>query len=447
MFGNVRHFVGLVGGRKYKINQASVPWAAISASARLPKSRQMTFISPPRRAADPCVRFATDAEEDQGRGRLRRRCDAMRCAACAVTCEVRRRPTRPFPAPGFDPRPREGATALARGCPPPIKSFDPRPREGATNLDGFRFILEAFRSAPPRGGDRAHRNKLPRLGKSMGLREPRRGGVARWARICGAGAKPGEFQRLTGCAIRRWPARPLPVRASGGGPGAGRRERGGGSAPTCATRRSSADEARRHRRLEEGARLLRRCVRTRRGRRARPVLVSRPSKRTVPTRSAPIRQDNTPGRSRTTPRSGRRSWSRSGWPARENRFPTSGSDQMRQRAGTGRDRILPRFPRDRGLRGSGRRDRRAGSPRGCAGSTRAAGVARLPAASLMVMKPSTRASVAGFRGPDRTTALGARASRETFDAKRTSRRSEDAFYRALLVAINQDPVQCPRLER
>ncbi len=58
----------------------------------------------------------------------------------------------------FDPRPRVGATrtprhAGLRAC----GSFDPRPRVGATTAKIAGRFSSAFRSAPPGGGDSAHR--------------------------------------------------------------------------------------------------------------------------------------------------------------------------------------------------------------------------------------------------------------------------------------------------
>ncbi len=152
MFGNVRHFVGLVGGKKYKINQASVPWAAISASARLPESRQMTFISPLRRAADPCVRFATDAEEDQGRGRLRRRCDAMRGVCRHVRSAQAAHPA--VPCARFRSAPPRGGDLPATVDAVADRVVSIRaPARGRHELTEDEVRQRAFRSAPPRGGD------------------------------------------------------------------------------------------------------------------------------------------------------------------------------------------------------------------------------------------------------------------------------------------------------
>ncbi len=79
-----------------------------------------------------------------------------RAKAVSIHAPVKGRPcswsAAPKPKPGFDPRPREGATAGNGRTGDALGGFDPRPREGATlELVNLRRIAGVSIHAPVKG--------------------------------------------------------------------------------------------------------------------------------------------------------------------------------------------------------------------------------------------------------------------------------------------------------
>ena len=130
--------------------------------------------------AEPIARFQSTPPRRGDLGRLGRMVDdraafqstpprrgdrSAPCASDAVDAVSIHAPAKGRPSigdrighswPGFNPRPREGATMLAASCIRTRASFNPRPREGATRRPiALTGMVIEFQSTPPRRGDRA----------------------------------------------------------------------------------------------------------------------------------------------------------------------------------------------------------------------------------------------------------------------------------------------------